>query len=163
MKRRTEWPALTLAQDIRMAALEALIPEELERHCQLQRSRLDTCQKLREEVVLYAEARGYAAPKLGQVSKAREDRDDSMDVGGFGQWKGRTFSKGKGKNPTGIGKAKAREQEKMVRNHRDEQTRRRFKVSVGIAGKQVINRRTTRQGHSSRVKDSQILLEREMM
>ena len=75
----------TLAEDIRLAALEALLPEELERHCQLQRSRLDTYQKLREEVVLYAEARGYVAPKLGQVSKAREDRDDDMDVGGFGQ------------------------------------------------------------------------------
>ena len=57
-----------------MAALEALLREELERHCQLQRSRLDTYQKLREEVVLYAEARGYVAPKLGQVSKALEDR-----------------------------------------------------------------------------------------
>ena len=96
----------TLAEDIRMAALEALLPEELERHGQLQRSRLDTYQKLREEVVLYAEARGYVAPKLGQVSKAREDRDDPMDVGGFGQWKGRNFPKGKGKNSTGTGKGK---------------------------------------------------------
>ena len=96
----------TLAEDIRMAALEALLPQELERHCQLQRSRLDTYQKLREEVVLYAEARGYVAPKLGQVSKAREDRDDPMDVGGFGQWKGRNFPKGKGKNSTGTGKGK---------------------------------------------------------
>ena len=96
----------TLAEDIRMAALEALLPEELERHCQLQRSRLDTYQKLREKVVLYAEARGYVAPKLGQVSTAREDRDDPMDVGGFGQWKGRNFPKGKGKNSTGTGKGK---------------------------------------------------------
>ena len=96
----------TLAEDIKMAAMEALLPEELERHCQLQRSRLDTYQKLREEVVLYAEARGYVAPKLGQVSKAREDRDDPMDVGGFGQWKGRNSSKGKGKNPSGTGKGK---------------------------------------------------------
>ena len=67
---------------------------------------LDTYQKLREEVVLYAGATGYVAPKLGQVSKAREARDDPMDVGGFGQWKGRSFSKGKGKNPTGTGKGK---------------------------------------------------------
>ena len=71
----------TLAEDIRMAALEALLPEELERHCQLQRSRLDTYQKLREEVVLHAEASGYVAPNLCQVAKAREDRDDPMDVG----------------------------------------------------------------------------------
>ena len=87
----------TLAEDIRMASLEALLLEELERHCQLQRSRLDTYQKLREEVVLYSEARGYVAPKLGQASKAREDRDDPMDVGGFGLWKVRKFSKRKGK------------------------------------------------------------------
>ena len=96
----------TLAEDIRMAALEALLPEELERHCQLQRSRLDTYQKLREEVVLYAEARGYVEPKLGQVSKARENRDDPVDVGGFGQRKGRNVSKGKGTNSTGTGKGK---------------------------------------------------------
>ena len=96
----------TLAEDIRMAALEALLPEELERHRQFQRSRLDTYQKLREEVVLYAEARGYAAPKLGQVSKAREDRDDPMDVGGFGQWKGRNSPKENGENHTGTGKGK---------------------------------------------------------
>ena len=91
----------TLAEDIRMGVSEALLPEELERHCQFQRSRLDTYQKLRKEVVLYAEAKGYVAPKLGQVSKAREDRDDPMDVGGFGQWKGRHTSKGKRKNAKG--------------------------------------------------------------
>ena len=123
----------TLAEDIRMAALEALLPEELERHCQLQRSRLDTYQKLREEVVLYAEATGYVASWV-QVSKAREDRDDPMDVGGF----------------------------ERCEVPQDNRTRKRFKVSVGIAGKQVINRRIAGQGHSSnRTKDKQILLERE--
>ena len=100
----------TLAEDIGMVVLEPLLPEELERHCQLRRSRLDTFQKLREEVVLYAEARGYVAPKLGQVAKAREDRDGPMDVGGLRQWKGRPTSKGKGKNPL----AKGKEQKKVV-------------------------------------------------
>ena len=41
--------------------------------------------------------------------------------------------------------AKGREQEKMekmVRNHQDERTHRKLKVSVGIAGKQVTNART---------------------
>ena len=103
----------TLAEDIRMAALEALLPEELERHCQLQRSRLDTCQKLREEVVLNAEARGYVAPKVGQVSKAREDGDDLMDVGGFGQWKGRNYSKGKERIPLALAKEREQEERKM--------------------------------------------------
>ena len=69
----------TLEEDIRMAALEPLLPEELERHCQLQRSRLDTYQKLREEVV----------PKLGQVSKAREDRRS------YGCWRIRTVERTK--------------------------------------------------------------------
>ena len=55
-------------------------------------------------MVLYAEARGYAAPKLGQVAKAREDREYRVDVGGFGQWKKRSTFKGKEKNPTGKGK-----------------------------------------------------------
>ena len=124
----------TLA-DIRMAALEALLLEELERHCQLQRSRLDTYQKLREEVVLYAEARGYVAPKLGQVSKAR---DDPMDVGGFGQWKEKFFQRER--IPLALAKEREQEKmEKMVRNHHDERTHRKSKVSVGIAGKQVIN------------------------
>ena len=88
--------------------------------------RLDAYQKLREEVVLCAEARGYVAPKLGQVAKAREDRNDPMDVGGFGQWKGRPTSKGKGKL------AKGKEQEKTVQSHQDNRTRKRFKVSVEL-------------------------------
>ena len=46
---------------------------------------------------------------------------------------------------------------------RTSKTRRRFKGSVGIAGKLVINRRIAGQSHSSRVTDNQILLEWEMM
>ena len=66
--------------------------------------------------------------------------------------------------------AKEREQdkmEKMVRNHRDEWTHRKLKVSVGIEGKQVTNTRiagwTLADGHSNRVKDIQILLEKGVM
>ena len=57
------------AEDIRMAALEALLPEELERHCHLQRSRSDKYLKLREEVVLCAQGRGYVAPQAGSSRK----------------------------------------------------------------------------------------------
>ena len=89
----------TLAEDIRTAALEALLPEELEKHCQLQRSRLDTYAKLREQAVLYAEARGYVAPKLGQVGKPRDERtDDPMDVGRLGYDKGAGHPRGNGKD-----------------------------------------------------------------
>ena len=128
-----------------MAALEALLPEELERHCQLQRSRLDTYQKLIEEVVLFVEARGYVAPKLGQAAKAREDRDDPMDAGGFGQWKGDLLPRERESTPL----AKGKEQENTVQSHQDKRTRRRFQVSVGFAGKQVIDRRIAGQGLSS--------------
>ena len=92
-KRRTEWSAPYVGRRYQDGGVGSIW------------SRLDTYQKLRE-VVLYAEARGYVAPKLGQVSKAREDRDDPMDVGGFGQWKGRNSSKGKRNNSTGIDKGK---------------------------------------------------------
>eukprot|EP00971_Amphidinium_carterae_P263543 5228414-Amphidinium_carterae.1 len=55
--------------DSRMASLEALLAEDLEK----QRSRLDTHQKLREEMVLYAEARGFTAAKPGNTAKPRTD------------------------------------------------------------------------------------------
>ena len=65
----------TLAEHIRMAALEALLPEELERHCQRQRSRLDTYQKLREEVVLHTKARGVRCTQAGSsVDSSRRQR-----------------------------------------------------------------------------------------
>ena len=70
---------------------------------------------------------------------------------------GTTHFQGKGEEPTGKGK----EREKMVRSLQDNRTRNSFKVSVGIAGKQVIHRMMAGQGHSSnRTKDNQILLER---
>ena len=148
----------TLAEDIRLAALEALLPEGLERHCQLQRSRLDTYQKLSVAVVLCAEARGYVAPKLGHVAKAQEERDGPMDLlEESDNGKDDLLPRERGRTTL----AKGKEQENMVQCHRDKRTRRRFKVCVGIAGKQVINRRIAGQGHSSnRVKDNQILLVR---
>ena len=94
----------TLAEDIWMAALEALLPEEHERPCQLQRSRLGTNQKLREEVVLCAEARGTVHPswvKCRKLEKTEmilwmlEDSDSGKDQ-----------ILPKGKNPTGTVKGK---------------------------------------------------------
>eukprot|EP00971_Amphidinium_carterae_P332057 6465990-Amphidinium_carterae.1 len=101
----------SLAEDIKMAALESLLPEELEKHCQLNRARLDSYEKLREEVVLYAEARGYNGPRNVGPNKTQPHRgDDPMDVGGLtgkgkdkngkGKGKGRGDDKGKGKTKT---------------------------------------------------------------
>ena len=78
----------TLAEDIRMAALEALLLEELERHCQFERSRLDTYQKLRKKrSCSQRRSKRVCCSQAGssvEVSKSLEDRDDPMDVGGFG-------------------------------------------------------------------------------
>ena len=147
----------TLEEDIRMAAMEALLPTELERHCQLQRSRLDTYQKLREEVVLHAEARGYVHPSWVKLRRL-ERRDMMLEDSDSG--KDDPLPRDRGRTPL----AKGKEQEKMVQSHQDNRTRKRFKVSVGTEGKHVINRRFAGQGHSSkRTKDNQILLERETM
>ena len=44
------------------------------------------------------------APKLGQVSKAREDREDPMDVGGFGQWRDEILPKERERIPLALAK-----------------------------------------------------------
>ena len=63
------------------------------------------------------------------------------------QGKGDLLSRGKVKKPHW---QRGKEQEKMVPSHQDKRTRRRFKVSVGIAGKnRVISRRIDGQGPTS--------------
>ena len=88
----------TLAEDIRMAALEALLPEELERHCQLQRSRLDTYQKLRRSCSLRRSKRVRCTQAGSSVEGSRGQRRS------YGCWRVRTiertnFFKRKGKEP----------------------------------------------------------------
>ena len=60
----------------------------------------------------------------------------------------------KGKGRTDIGKGartsdlqRKRKQERMVQSDHDKRTRRGSKISAGIAGKQVINRRTALRSH----------------
>lgn len=72
----------TLNDDIRMSALEALLPAELERHVQLNRARLATYDALRTEVVMYAETRSIGH---GRGAHGGGGRDDPMDVGSL--WK----------------------------------------------------------------------------
>ena len=87
------------------------------------------------------------APRLGQVGRSREEKDDLMDVGGFGQGTSR-FGRRKGKNPTGKKKQKQK-QEHMVPSNQDMRLRRRSKVSASIARQQAINERTAGQSRSS--------------
>ena len=143
---------MLLAKTRRSERPERFFPKNSKRHCQLQQSRLDTYQKLREEVVLYAEARGYVAPKMGQVAKAREDGEDPWELEDSDNRKHDPLLRERGRTSL----AKGKEQENWCKSHQDSRTRKRFKVSV--------DRRIAGQGHSSnRTKDNQILLERETM
>ena len=49
-----------LAEDIRMSSLEALLPDDLEKHVQLNRARLNSYGVLREEIKTYCECGGHA-------------------------------------------------------------------------------------------------------
>ena len=73
-RRKPDGSMATLDDDIRMAALEAMLPDALENHVQLNRSRLDTYAKLRAEVMLYTEAKASTAMKEGvRVSQGYSD------------------------------------------------------------------------------------------
>ena len=86
---------MTLNEDIRMASLEALLPDDLEKHVQLNRGRLLTYEALRGEVVIYAEARGTS------VRPPKDTRpDDPMDTSSMMKGK----AKGKGKKGEAKGK-----------------------------------------------------------
>lgn len=91
---------LVLSEDIRMAALESMLPDDLERHVQLNRSRLQDYNSLRNEVMLYAEARGTS------IRPPKDVHSDAMDTSMLD--KGGKSKKGKGKgNPGKDGKGSA--------------------------------------------------------
>ena len=101
-----------LAEDIRMSSLEALLPEDLEKHVQLNRQRLGSYELLREEVVLYAETRTGVARRSHAGGAGAGPMDVDMGSLAKGDWKGRgkgkggDGTKGKGKgHPGGGGKA----------------------------------------------------------
>lgn len=96
-RRDTKGGKLTLNEDIRMASLEALLPDDLEKHIQMNRGRLQSYDALRTEVVLYAEARGTT------VKPPRVVQDDPMDTSSLAKG-----GKGRGKKGDGKGKAKAK-------------------------------------------------------
>ena len=91
---------LTLNEDIRMAALEAMLPDELEKHIQLNRGRLNDYNALRNEVMLYAEARGTssAPPKPTPTPH----HPDDMDTSALDKGKGKNKQGGKGKGSDSV-------------------------------------------------------------
>ena len=94
----------SLAEDIRMSSLEALLPDDLEKHVQLNRARLKSYGVLREEIKTYCECRGHAnARNVRQKGSSHPGGDDPMDIGAFGKGKGKQ-SKGKHGKCKGKGK-----------------------------------------------------------
>ena len=95
-RRDAQGNAHNLAEDIRLSSLEALLPDDLEKHVQLNRSRLTSCGVLRGENKTYCECRGHAnARNMKQKSSSHPGGDDPMDIGAFGKGKGK---QGRGKH-----------------------------------------------------------------
>ena len=93
-RRDAQGNAHNLAEDIRMSSLEALLPDDLEKHVQLNRARLTSYGVLREEIKTYCECRGHEARNVRQKGPSHPGGDDPMDIGAFGKGKGKQ-SKGK--------------------------------------------------------------------
>ena len=83
----------TLAGDIRVGSLEALLPGDLEKHVQLNRAGLDV-----KKSETYCEGTGHARAR--STGPSHPGRDDPMDSGAFSNGKGK-HGKGKGKGQQG--------------------------------------------------------------
>ena len=90
-----------------MSSLEALLPDDLEKHVQLNRARLTSYGVLREEIKTYCECRGHEARNVRQKGPSHPGGDDPMDTGAFGKGKGK---QSKGKHGKGKGKGKQGQQ-----------------------------------------------------
>ena len=100
-----------LTDDVKLAALISMAPEELERHLQLNGSRFGTYLAAREKVRLFVETRLGLRIKNSKASKqpqqqqrnGGDDRDDAMDCDSFVP---KTPKGGKGKGKGGNSKGK---------------------------------------------------------
>ena len=88
-----------------MSSLEALLPDDLEKHVQLNRARLTSYGVLRE-IKTYCESRGHTGRNTKQKGPSHPRGDDPVDVGAFGKGKG---NQSKGKHRKGKGKGKQRQ------------------------------------------------------
>ena len=109
-RRDVQGNAHNLAEDIRMSSLEALVPDDLEKHVQLDRARLTSYGVLREEIKTYCECRGHAnARNMKQKGPSHQVGNDPMDIGAFGKGKGKQGKGKQSKGKHGKGKGKKRQ------------------------------------------------------
>ena len=78
----------SLAEDIRMRSLEALLPDDLVKHAHLNRRSLNSYGVLREEFKTYCECGGHAARNAKQKGSSRPGGDDPVDIGAFDKGEG---------------------------------------------------------------------------
>ena len=106
-RRYAQGNARTLAEDIRMSSLEALLRDDLEKHVQMNRARLNSSNHLREETKTYCDYRGHASVRTKLKGPSHPGGDDTMDLGAFGKGKGK---QNKGKHGKGKGRGKQGQQ-----------------------------------------------------
>ena len=129
-RRDAQGNAHTLAEDIRMSSLKALLPDDLEKHVQLNLARLTSYGVLREEIKTHCECRGHEnARNTIQKGSSRPGGDDPMDNGAFGKGKGK---QSKGKHGKGKGKGSKDIMDSTDRTRTRARTRRRIRLVVGI-------------------------------
>ena len=106
-RRDAQGNAHNLAEDIRMSSLEALLPDDLEKHVQLNPARLTSYGVLREESKTNCECRGHTRRNVRQKGPSHTGGDDPMDIGAFDKGKGK---QSKGKHGKGKDKGKQGQQ-----------------------------------------------------
>ena len=116
-RRDAQGNAHTLAEYIRMSSLEALLPDDLEKHVQMNRARLNSYNLLREEVKTYCDYRGHASVSTGQKGASHPGGDDPMDIGAFGKGKGK---QSKGKHGKGKSKSEQGQQGQTARTGQEQ-------------------------------------------
>ena len=108
-RRANGGPQRPLDDDIRVSALEQLVPQELGNHLALNANRLPDYRAVRAEVVSFLEAHRSQTT----ATTTRRANDDPMDVDSFGRSKG----KGKGGKGDKKGKGKGKQKQQQGQKH----------------------------------------------
>ena len=91
-----------LGDEIKIAIVETVVPQNVEHHLQMNKSRLTTYRQVRDEVALYVETRHSISIKERQSHHGGATQgDDPMEIGSLG-------AKGKGKGKPGKGPTKGK-------------------------------------------------------
>ena len=140
-RRDAQRNAHSLAEDIRFSSFEALLPDDLEKHVQLNRARLTSYGVLREEIKTYCECRGHAnARNTRQKGSSHPGGDDPMDTGAFGKKQGQTRQR-QARQRQRQGKGKQGQQGQHGQDKDKSKDKNKIRLNVGI----VENVDTTRK------------------